>query len=93
MTATAVEQRRHDNHRITVVATQRGDYYQLERWVLCRCPHCAGHWDFVAGSDTPPHDLLLQDIAAGDAWRWSHPGARHQRQEEPDAGGNPLAVA
>ena len=71
MTAEAVELRRYDDHRIAVSTDADGDrYYSLERWVLCACPHCAGHWDFIAGSSTPPHDLLLRDAAAGVDWQW-----------------------
>ena len=71
MTAEAVELHRYDNHRIAVSTAADGDrYYSLERWVLCGCPHCAGHWNFIAGSSTPPHDLLLRDAAAGVDWQW-----------------------
>ena len=68
---TPVEHSRLNNHRITVTRTVRGYYYNLERWVVCGCPHCNGHWKFVAGSDTPPHHLLLRDVDMGGNWQWS----------------------
>ena len=68
---TSVEHSRLNNHRITVARTTQGYYYNLERWIVCGCPHCGGHWKFVAGSDTPPHHLLLRDVDMGGNWQWS----------------------
>ena len=71
---TGAVQHRDGDHRITTTATAAGDvYYNLERFTVCGCVHCDGHWDFVAGSSTPPHAALLADIAAGDDWQWARP--------------------